>query len=184
MHEDNTFDQIRSFPEDVQREIIREAEARLQAQLVVSMAADQRALTLAGFQIASVTAALGGGMVLVFNGKMPELLLAVSIFIVSFLVSAFKSIDSVRPSEFCFPGNRPGNWLPDQWEGYKTHDLDMVQARVEQSKHLNKMILENAESAMRSAKSVQFSIDIMFWSTVLSAIITLLILLCYAFDNG
>lgn len=151
---------------------------RIQAQLSAATAADQRALTLAGFQIASASAALAGGGALIVSDKpnAPLAYLAMA-FAFAMILTATFSIRTVRPSMYHMPGNKPGGWLPDSWMGAGLHPPTLKQARIEQAACLDEAISDNAESAKRAAKWVHRSMDFTLWAVGGAALAMLLILL-------
>jgi len=167
----NNFQELRNLPADVLAEVVREGELRVEAQLATATAADQRALTFAGFQIASATAALAGGIALIVGDQKDfTLALLAGLFSCALLIAAGIALSTVRPKEFHFPGNRPGNWLPSQWAGYGIHKLNLTQARIEQASCLETMIADNAASASSQAKLMHQSMDITIWAAAIAAI--------------
>ncbi len=96
------------------REIVASGEARLQAQLTVSLAADQRALVLAGFFSASIVALVSGAVAL-FLGESPQVFLGSIAFAsaATLLWSLGFVIYSARPTKWGYPGTRPKAWVKD-----------------------------------------------------------------------
>src|SRR5690242_7103164 len=94
----NQFEPLRALDDNVLAEIIREAEARLQSQVAIATAADQRALTIAGFQITSATASLGGGIALALAHP-PDLWLALVAFAfaLSMACCAHEAVQTAKP---------------------------------------------------------------------------------------
>lgn len=76
-----SFDTFSDLPIALQQEALREGERLLDAQFTAAIAADQRALTWAGFLIAAATAALGGGVALFNKNPVDPLLGYASIFL-------------------------------------------------------------------------------------------------------
>lgn len=167
------FEQFLEFDQAILAEIIREGEAKLTAQLSVANAADQRALTISGFQIASLTALIGGVAALLLSQAPNFYIVAVGFFqIVSFLIAAFNAITSARPQLFSFPGNQPENWFAADWhfEGLNESTATLKKAMVEQAFILNKAIIQNISTMENSAKQIKFSVDLSFWSILSSAV--------------
>jgi hypothetical protein len=170
------FEHLLLLDQEVLDEIVREGELRLSSQFETATAADQRALTLIGFQTAAATAAIGASVALLLGKEPHYYFLCVGFFITcGLLVAAFKAMDSVRPKLFGFPGNYPANWFPSEWASFATapHDLSMKRARVEQCCGLDDRIRKNLEILETNAKSVKFSIDISFWSVAMTFILVL-----------
>jgi hypothetical protein len=141
----NNFEPLRSLPRDVLDEVVREAEVRLAAQLQMASAADQRALTIAGFQIAAATASLGGGVALAVGTKADVWLAIVAVmFAFAMVLSAREAVLSAQPQKFHVPGNRPIGWLPENWLDGATKGHNIIQARIEQAACLDEAITENA----------------------------------------
>ena len=162
----NEFEQLLSLDQAVLDEIVREGELRLSSQFETATAADQRALTLIGFQSTAATASIGGSVALLLADKPESFLIAVGFFLTfGLLVAAFKAMDTVRPKLFGFPGNYPANWFPAEWASFKSAptDLSLKRARVEQCCGLDSRIKDNLATLEQNAKSVKLSIDTTFW---------------------
>lgn len=147
----NDFDELRLLSDDVLAEVVREAEARLQAQLQIATAADQRALTFAGFQIAAATAALAGGVALL-NAPTPDFSLATLavLFALAMLAGAGCAMLTAWPRKFAIPGNEPAHWAPSQWQWPK-RGFSLAAARVEQAACLQGSIKKNQHQAAHAA---------------------------------
>jgi hypothetical protein len=97
-------------PDDMLAEIIREAEARLAAQLTAAIAADQRAMTFAGLMLAAAAALTGAAL-----SASPQAVLTLPIIVSAlglFLTSAL-AVASARPVAWDYVGNEPSCWLRD-----------------------------------------------------------------------
>lgn len=160
----NRFEPLRTLPMEVLEEVVREGEARVVAQLDAAKAADQRALTIAGFQITSATAALGGGIALAI-GEESDLWLSVLALLFASIMAlcAREAILSARPQLFHFPGNRPNGWLPGNWLDGHSRGFTLQQARIEQAACLDEVIEDNAISMRMTGKRVEKSLD---WSII------------------
>jgi hypothetical protein len=154
----NIFEPFALLPDELQKEALREGEIRLQAQLQIAAAADQRALTWGGLLVAAATGALGGGLALVSN-RTPDYILGVIAiaFSASIMSAAWKALSTVQPGQFCLPGNKPGSWLPSEWNCIGSISRKIAEARIEQAEHLTNQITENAESARDRATSMATS---------------------------
>jgi hypothetical protein len=159
------FEPLTTLHPDVLQEVVREGEIRLQSQLQIATAADQRALTIAGFQIASATAALAGGVALAVK-QGPDLLLAALAlgFAGALLGAAWIAVRTVRPSKFSIPGNRPSGWLPERWLSASAKDFSLKKARIEQAACLDEAIEENDRDLERAALQIHRSVDLMLRS--------------------
>jgi hypothetical protein len=168
------FEQFLNFKQDILAEIVREGEIKLNAQLAVATAADQRALTISGFQIAALTALIGGVAALLLSETPNVYIVVVGFFQISaFLLSAFKAIASARPQLFSFPGNEPENWFAADWHfnGLVESTATLEKAKVEQAFCLNNAIKSNVKTMENSTNQIKLSIDIMFWSILCSAVL-------------
>jgi hypothetical protein len=170
----NSFDTFGDLPLALQQEAIREGERLLDAQFTAATAADQRALTWAGFLIAAATAALAGGVAL-FNKKPVDPLLGYSsiIFAISMLRAAWLAIKTVRPSKFAFPGNHPANWLPHEWDCVGTDQDKLKAASIDQARSLENCICENRDIAASKAGSMRESFQWAVWSVVAAGLLLL-----------
>lgn len=170
------FDSFNDLPVSLQKEAIREGEMLLDTQFTAATAADQRALTWAGFLIAAATAALGGGVAL-FNGRHPDLVLGYGsiLFGIATLKPAWTAIATVRPSKFGFPGNRPANWLPEEWNCVGTAKDKEQAARTDQARHLDACICDNRDAAEANAKAMHRSFEWALWSVVVAGVVLLAI---------
>jgi hypothetical protein len=96
------------------KEIIADGEARLAAQLTTSLAADQRALLLAGFLVPTIVA-LGGAAAALFLQTPPNSSLAWIALVASagLFISLALLIYAARPIDWHLPGVMPGAWIGD-----------------------------------------------------------------------
>ncbi|WP_157410175.1 hypothetical protein [Sphingobium xenophagum] len=170
----NDFEALRSFDQEVLDEIVREAELYLQAQFTAAGASDQRGMAWAGFMIASTTAALAAAASLVVSGG--HIILAITSLgaAAMLLLSTFLAAKAVRPNKFCFPGNRPANWLPENWHGNGVGTLDIKQARLEQAHTLEKQICDNVEWAEEAGKLLHHSMDVAMAAVLLAGCVVVI----------
>src|SRR3546814_386471 len=165
MSEIKSFDELRQLPECVLFEVVREAELLIQAQLTCAIAADQRALTFAGFLITAATAAFGGGVALAMTDHRIAITALAVLYAGGLSYAAYLASESARPNLFCFPGNYPRHWLPTQWSGYGKHRLNLTQDSIEQAAALDRMLRDNATTAEAAAKRLNLAMHITWWST-------------------
>lgn len=89
-------------------EIIRQAEARLQAQLTAAIAADQRAMTFAGLMVAASAAIIGAALGLSRDADVALPTIATSFFL---FAAAVLAVIAARPIDWDFTGNTPSSWV-------------------------------------------------------------------------
>lgn len=127
---------------DVLKEILRDAEARLEAQLTTTLGADQRAMTFSGLLIASA-GALIGVVLAVPNASAPYWLVA---FVsAALLLAAGLAVYSAQPTRWEYVGNIPSHWLDDISSG-----RSLEACLAEMLEHYDTMILDN-EAEIESA---------------------------------
>lgn len=99
---------------DLLREIVASADVRLQAQLTASLAADQRALVLAGFLVAVIAALVSGAVALFLQVPRQGYLAWAAIgTALGLFVSLLLTVYAARPVSWGYPGTRPQAWLRD-----------------------------------------------------------------------
>lgn len=178
MSDCNPLDTLEALSEDVLCEVVREGELQLQAQLQVSLAADSRGLTIAGFSLTASTALLGAAAVLARDARpdLPVILVAAALG-VAMLTAGALAVISARPVRFYLPGNQPINWIPADWDLPPGARRTLKRARVEQAKVLQSMLRKNHGTAHRNAKFVHAALLVIFGAAVLAAVALALILL-------
>jgi hypothetical protein len=118
-------------------EVIRQAEARISAQLQLAIAADQRAMSLAASS--SAVAAASFGVAVSQFGAEEGLFVALTVVGVGFGITTGLAAWSARPSDFAPPGFDPRSFLPDMDPG-KTHIqikreiLARIQERIDRNR--------------------------------------------------
>lgn len=96
------------------REVVASAETRLEAQLTASLAADQRALVLAGFLVAVIAALVSGAAALLLQTPPQRYLGFLAMFAAGGLfVSLALTVYTARPVKWGYPGTRPRAWIKD-----------------------------------------------------------------------
>ena len=177
MVDDKQYDGLRELDEQILEEAVREGTARLEAQLQVATAADQRALTLAGFQITAATGAVAGGVALM-TANAPNELLALIAFLFALAILTFAGIAlwTVVPRKFKIPGNQPLNWRKDRWR-WQEHGFTIKSARVEQAACLEEQITGNRKQLDSAALLMRAS----FFGTIGTAIASAALLMIMLF---
>jgi hypothetical protein len=105
---------LQGADEPTLKEIMREAESFLEAQLKAALAADQRAMSVVTMSSA-ITAILIAGTVSFISAKVtiwPHVLAIFPIFIGLF-TAMFSGLSAAKPVTFCYTGNNPKFWVPD-----------------------------------------------------------------------
>jgi hypothetical protein len=177
MADDKDYDGLRDLDLNVLDEVVREGDAKLDAQLQVATAADQRALTLAGFQITAATGAVAGGVALM-TSKEPDKVLALIAFLFALALLTLGGIAlwTVVPRKFKTPGNLPLNWRKDRWR-WQDKGFDIKAARVEQAACLEEQIATNRRQLDWSAALMRAS----FRGTIITAMISSVLLMIILF---
>jgi len=170
MADDKQYDALRELDQKVLDEVVQEGRQRLDAQLQIATSADQRALTLAGFQITAATASLGGGIALMTADHPQQALAFVAIlFALGMLGSAGTALWTVVPRKFKTVGNQPLNWTKDHWR-WKEHGFDLRAARVEQAACLEEQIAANQQYFRWTAQWMRISFVVTIGTAVAAAI--------------
>lgn len=183
--EKTDLDSLNQLDDEVLREVVREAERTLDAQLTTATAADQRAMAWAAMLVTGAVALTGASAALLVSGK--NLLLAgIGVFI-SFLlgIALLKAIDTFRPKEWHYPGNRPANWLPANWQcdGSGT-PCNIRQARLEQAVSLDEQIVENANAADAAGRELKLSMDLAVYTIVVGIVLVGILIIAKAVSGA
>lgn len=176
----NDFMAFQAFDEAILREIIREGEAKLSAQLSVAAAADQRGLTILGFQVTALVAVSGGVIALASATKPDKPIIAIAaVLSLGLLIAICFAHASIFPKHFCFPGNSPKNWFASDWHTphLTEKSAGIRQAMVEQCYCLYTGIRDNEKVMELNADSIKLSTTFMLSSTVLSFIFVAVLLI-------
>lgn len=176
----SNLDSLAHLEDAVLREVVREAERRLDAQLATATAADQRATAWAAILVTAAVAITGASAALLVNGK-NLLLAAVGIVVAALLgISLMRAIDVFRPKDWHFPGNSPRNWVPELWQCHGTgQPCNLRQATIEQAASLDEQIEDNAEAAKWAGEQLKFSMDLALWAVALGVVAVGMILLAH-----
>ena len=159
MTKSSLADQLESTDMETLREIIRNSESYLSAQLTSAIAADQRALAMSGYLSAAVVVLVGGAAGLALASEPNYLLSAVTFCTAAILFLALNlAIKSARPSNFEFPGNIASSWSQDIAEG-----KPLSRSLAEQCEHYDGMALANNELMQKNAKSLGYATRTAFY---------------------
>lgn len=166
---DNGFKSFETLTEEVLAEVVREGELLLSSQLQAGIAADQRALTFAGF----ATTAAGAVFGLVIANPVPKEVLPPTFVAVlglglaaALLVAVVMAILSALPRQFFFPGNEPANWAPEHWSLPPSARRTLKAARIEQAQVLQTMISANKAGAERQAQLIRRAVWLAFGAAI------------------
>lgn len=150
-----TISPYASATDDVLDEIVRQAEARLDAQLTSAIAADQRAMTFAGLLFAGA-AALGAFAPSSAANSDSIALLLVGIGLA--IGGAFATA-SARPAAWEYVGNVPSGWLGDIQSGKSLKD-----SKAEMAAFYDEMIAVNETSIGSAGRFMRTAMRIAFVS--------------------
>lgn len=151
--------QYESAPEEKLDLIISQAEDRLQAQLQIGVASDQRAMTFAG-----IVAALAAALVAVGAEKGVSLPVAVMLVLLLFSVGA--ALFAAQPVAWEIPGNTPASWVDDIADG--TDDLKSAKAAM--ASFYAEMISDNARCATSTASLLRAALIAALLAPVFGAV--------------
>lgn len=140
---------------DTLKEIIRSAEAYLDAQLRLATSADQRAATMASAFTLAGTAIVAGLITLVSSERAASnshiyipVYVGGGLAAIMFLIGAVICVLSTMPADFWVMGNEPGNWHDDIVNGDKLECM-----LGDQANHYQHNIESNAASLKDNAKA-------------------------------
>lgn len=147
-------------------EAISQADIRLQVQLTVGIAADQRAMTFSGLLFAAVALLLG----LAFNKDThvefrPELVCVSS----GFLVAASLACWSARPAAWHFVGN-----FPSAWDDDVTSRLKLAQTRAETASSYEARLQGNDRTLRKNGRAMSASMAVATISAAVGILASLL----------
>lgn len=166
------FYHLLNFDQAVLERIVLEGEAKLQAQLSVATASDQRAISFLGFLVGAATAVIGASVALLLSNTPNFALICIAYLYAAALITASsKAVKVFKPKAFSFPGNEPENWLTTQWNFEKNSERSIKHALVEQCYTLNQAIKKNALDMEKNAAYLKQSIDIARWTTTYAALL-------------
>ena len=155
-----------SVNEELARLVLAQGELRLQAQLQIALAADQRAMVLAGICAAAAAAFLGAGVVF-FDAEAPQTVLgagAIAIAIVFGIAGGLATVPA-RPAAFWLAGAQPRNW----WEGGAL-SKPLADAMVAESWNYEDRIVKNERFLSRNARLLLLALRLACVAPLLGAI--------------
>jgi hypothetical protein len=144
------------------KEIIREAESYLSAQLTSTLAANQRAMTFTTVISAAAAVIVGaaGSLLLGDIERWPLGGIGVAVS-GGFLFAVWIAMGAAAPSAFGFVGNTPSEWAADV-EAYLPMNVSLAQ----QCQHYDENIFRNIERMEDSKKKLLLAMRVVFWTTV------------------
>jgi hypothetical protein len=150
--------------EPLLNEIIRQAEARLGAQLTAAVGADQRAYNFTAAMI-SVTLALGSGAGVAFTNAAPILGFAACIAAVVCFLAAGMAYWAGRPQAHYFVGCMPNGWFADIDTGKK------YQAALgEVAEHYDEMLQTNDSNMAKAGRQLKNAAILAFTAPLLAGL--------------
>ena len=148
-------------------EIIRQAEARLNAQLTAGVAADQRAMTFASLLLAAAAVLLGAALAATLSP--PRLIMLVAVGI-GFVIAAAMAIWTAQPSDWDYVGNAPSEWFCDIDTGKALHS-----AMAETAMWYDEMIAGNETVVASAAVVMRRAVWLAILTTGLGTILGLML---------
>jgi hypothetical protein len=132
------------------REILREAELKLQAQLSLAIAADQRSSVMASF-FSVAAAAIAAGLITLASAEHSSdtgpIYAGGAISILLLIIGAALCIWAARPADFSVPGSEP-----DKWYDEVKLKRDLKVRLGEQAENCQEMIEENDKVLSTNAR--------------------------------
>jgi hypothetical protein len=181
----NDLGELERWPEPVLAEIVREGELQVQAQLQTSLAADSRALTIAGACLTAATALLGAAAALSKAAPPDHPLMIVAAMLGLFLLlSAGLAIHSARPVAFDFPGNDPAQWVPGKWVELPKRNQALKRARLEQAITLQDILEGNRRVSALNARLVRWALWLAYLGSLAAGVAVMGILAARALSAG
>lgn len=164
--------------EAILKEIIRNAESFLSAQLTSSLAANQRAMTFTGLLAGAALLIMGAAGSALTKTPIDFYLSAIGFSVGAGLLAAMVlAIKAAKPTRFWYVGNTPAGWVQDVEAG-KT----LQQSLAEQCSHYASMISDNDECMAKADKHLLLAMRISWASLAgggaLAGAVWILRLLC------
>lgn len=142
------------------KEIVRQSESYLGAQLTAGIAADQRAMSFVSLLAAATVVVAGAGGALLLAEKPIVALGWTCIGIAAgFLIAMALAIVSARPVLFHFLGTMPKDWIGDVQSKLTLHD-----SLVEQAVNYNERIASNITVLDRNAEWMTWALRVVWAS--------------------
>lgn len=147
-------------------EIVRLAELRLEAQLKLGIAADQRAMTMASILAAVDAALIGAAVLLVRDGGVIGWPL--TLLIAGFAVAVGLLLWSTMPCSWEVPGSEPGRWVGDIQSGDTLHD-----GRAAMADYYDDMLNDNHRQLIANANFMRAAFVVLILTLIVSALAAL-----------
>jgi hypothetical protein len=162
------------------REIVREAESYLDAQLKSGLEADKRAMTLAAI-LAAVISFMVGGTASMIAAEVPIWPQISGVFIlVGFLIAAlFAAIHAARPTPFGYVGNDPKFWVADV-----ANKKPLKVSLAEQASFYSRDISANADCLDENHRCVRRALTLALMGILFGTGVELILLLAYWAQHG
>lgn len=146
------------------KEILREAESRLEVQLTTALASDMRAMTFLGFIAASIVVCAAGTLSLMTSSTPDMVLGAIGWFATMGLIgSSYYAFQATRPIDFGVVGNDPSSWIGDV-----TNRTSLHEALAEQCAHYDDCLKSNRVAMAKSAEHLLWSSHLAICTVALS----------------
>jgi len=132
---------------ELARFVLQQGEKRLDAQLQIAIAADQRAMILAGIFVAIATLISGAGIHFLSKNEL-NLPLGIGFLTtaICLIISSVQCIRAVMPGRYGLAGAQPKNWWEDNVE-----DRPLAECLRKESDNYQKRIAFNSEVHKRNA---------------------------------
>ena len=149
-----------SAEENLLGEMIRQAEARLSAQLTCALASDQRSMSFASVLATLAVGLFAGGVSLAHDQKA----MAVVTITVSLIVALASALIvwGARPIPFCLLGNMPQSFIQDIKNNKPINEI-----KSEIIIHYNEMIEENEKNMSKNSKLFKIGIFMIGFATII-----------------
>ena len=165
---------------DMLKEILREAESYLGAQLTVGLASNQRAMTFAT-TLSAATAVIGSAAGALLLRSPPHLALGAVCVIVAFgfLSAVWNSMKAAAPIAFAYVGNVPAGWVRDVEGG-----VTLVQSLAEQCAFYDEKIGENRARLERSNTQLELAMQVVFRTMIVGGAVALIVVVLELHRSG
>lgn len=145
---------------DTLREIIREAESYMSAQLTVALASNQRAMALTSVIVAVAVVLAGAGVSLMISAGKDWPLGAVALLVAGGLLAAMRQTSKAfSPAPFEYIGNVPSQWVDDIEK-----KMPLEASLAEQAAHYDEQIFTNLATILQQGRYVRRALTICWWS--------------------
>jgi hypothetical protein len=147
------------------REVIREGESFLAAQLQSGLASDMRSITLAAVLAAVIAGLIAGLATLVASPIVVGYHIYPAIFLLIALIVSFSlAIHAARPTTFDYAGSNPKHWKSDIDKGLMLKDSLAGQAAL-----YAESIADNGAVLAENCRYLRMSLVVLFFGVTLSA---------------